>query len=35
LRELLTALPTMTNWQIKEWTPDTWGKADLGSRKVA
>jgi transposase len=35
LRELLTALPTMTNWQIKEWTPDAWAKAHILARKAA
>ena len=35
LRELLTALPTMTNWQIKGWTPEAWAKAKLPSRKAA
>ena len=22
LSEVLTALPTMTNWQVKDWTPE-------------
>ena len=35
LRELLTALPTMTNWQLKDWTPETWAKRNSASRKVA
>jgi transposase len=35
LRELLTALPAMTNWQIKDWTPEAWAKAKLATRKAA
>jgi transposase len=27
LRDVLTRLPTMTNWQIKDITPEAWGKA--------
>jgi len=26
LRDVLTRLPRMTNWQIAEVTPDAWGK---------
>lgn len=26
LRAVLTALPTMTNWQLKDWTPEAWAK---------
>ena len=33
--QLLSALPTMINWQIKEWTSDAWVKANLASRKMA
>ena len=35
LRELLTALPTMTNWQLKDWTPQAWAKSKRPSRKAA
>lgn len=35
LRELLTALPTMTNWQVKDWTPQAWSKAQRPSRQAA
>jgi transposase len=35
LRELLTALPTMTNWQIKDWTPEAWEKRNSALRKAA
>jgi hypothetical protein len=27
LRDVLTRLPTMTNWQIKDITPEAWGKS--------
>jgi transposase len=27
LRDVLTRLPSMTNWQIKDWTPQAWAKA--------
>lgn len=27
LRDALTRLPTLTNWQIKEVTPEAWAKA--------
>jgi hypothetical protein len=29
LREVLTRLPTMTNWQIPEITPQVWAKAQV------
>ena len=35
LREVLTALPTMTNWQLEHWTPNAWAKANLALRKAA
>jgi hypothetical protein len=35
LREVLTALPTMTNWQLENWTPAGWAKARLDKRKAA
>jgi hypothetical protein len=27
LRDVLTRLPTLTNWQIKHVTPEAWAKA--------
>ena len=27
LRDVLTRLPTMTNWQIKDITPEAWAKS--------
>jgi transposase len=35
LRELLTALPTMTNWQLEDWTPEAWAKRNFASYKAA
>jgi hypothetical protein len=36
LRDLLTRLPTLTNWQIKEVTPQAWVKATAAAAlKVA
>jgi transposase len=36
LREGLTGLPNMTNWQIPEVTPETWAKTKLpGQRQLA
>ena len=35
LREVLTALPTLTNWQVKDWTPEAWAKAQRPVRKAA
>jgi len=29
LRDLLTRLPTLTNWQIKDVTPQAWAKAKI------
>ena len=28
LRDVLTRLPSMTNWQIKEVTPEAWAKSN-------
>ena len=28
LREVFTRLPTMTNWQVKDITPQAWAKKD-------
>ncbi len=27
LRDVLTKLPSLTNWQIKDWTPEAYAKA--------
>ena len=27
LRDVLTRLPSMTNWQVKQVTPEPWAKA--------
>ena len=35
LRAVLSALPTMTNWQVKDWTPEAWAKAQHPARKAA
>ena len=35
LSEVLTALPTLTNWQVKDWTPEAWAKAQRPARKAA
>lgn len=35
LTEVLTALPTMTNWQVKDWTPAAWAKARCAARQAA
>jgi hypothetical protein len=35
LRDLFTALPTMTNRQIKVWTPAAWAKAQPPARQAA
>jgi transposase len=32
LRDVLTRLPSMTNWQLKEVTPEAWAKAQRGER---
>ena len=35
LREVLTRLPSMTNWQIPEVTPQAWGKTQLPLQRQA
>ena len=35
LRDVLTRLPSMTNWQIKDVTPEAWAKAQRPSRQAA
>ena len=35
LSEVLTALPTLTNWQVKDWTPEAWAKSQRPARKAA
>jgi hypothetical protein len=35
LREVLTALPRLTNWQVKDWTPAAWAKAQRPTRHAA
>ena len=35
LREVLTALPRLTNWQVKDWTPEAWAKAQRPARRAA
>jgi transposase len=35
LRELLTRLPTATNWQVKDLTPHAWAKSKQPQRKLA
>jgi hypothetical protein len=35
LRDVLTALPTMTNWQVKDWTPEAWARRQRTQRKAA
>jgi len=32
LRDVLTRLPSMTNWQLKDVTPEAWAKAQQGAR---
>ena len=32
---VLTALPTLTNWQFKDWTPEAWAKSQRPARKAA
>jgi transposase len=32
LRDVLTRLPSMTNWQLKEVTPEAWARAQRGPR---
>ena len=33
--EALTALPTLTKWQVKDWTPEAWARAQRPVRKAA
>jgi len=35
LRAVLTALPKLTNWQVKDWTPEAWAKAQRPARQAA
>ena len=35
LRAVLTALPRLTNWQVKDWTPEAWSKAQRPARQAA
>jgi transposase len=35
LRDVLTRLPNMTNWQIPEVTPQAWGKTRLQMQQIA
>jgi hypothetical protein len=35
LRDVLTALPMMTNWQVKDWTPEAWANRQRIQRKAA
>lgn len=35
LRDVLTRLPTMTNWQIKDITPQAWAKSRKAARLKA
>ena len=35
LRDVLTRLPNMTNWQVPEVTPQAWGKARLQVQRLA
>ncbi len=35
LRDVLTRLPNMTNWQIPEVTPQAWAKAQLPLQRIA
>jgi transposase len=35
LRDILTRLPSMTNWQIKEVTPEAWAKAQRTALRAA
>ena len=32
LHDVLTRLPSMTNWQVKDVTPEAWAKAKRGER---
>ena len=35
LRDVLTRLPNMTNWQVPEVTPQAWGKTRLQVQRLA
>lgn len=37
LRDVFSRLPSATNWQVKDLTPEAWAKAQLGEklRKIA
>lgn len=35
LRDVLTRLPTLTNWQVKEVTPEAWSKARSNAKRLA
>ena len=35
LREVFTRLPSMTNWQVKEITPEAWAKNKRRSDRIA
>jgi len=35
LRDVLTRLPTMTNWQIKDITPQAWAQAQKQVQRQA
>jgi transposase len=35
LSTVLTALPRLTNWQVKGWTPEAWAKAQRPTRRAA
>ena len=35
LRDVLTRLPSLTNWQVKEVTPEAWAKARSNGKRLA
>jgi hypothetical protein len=35
LRDVLTRLPNMTNWQVPEVTPEAWVKAQRAAERAA
>ena len=35
LRDVLTRLPTLTNWQVKDVTPEAWAKARSNAKRLA
>ena len=35
LRDVLTRLPTLTNWQVKDVTPEAWAKARSNGKRLA